>query len=87
MKQLLYVPKGEFFYFFNEHIWKKDGTISITWSIEEYLNWFHQGDEKISYTELLDHIILWEFNEDLYLRLDIPLDHELTEAEFELVDV
>lgn len=87
MKQLLYVPKGEFFYFFNENIWKKDGTISITWSIEEYLNWTHRHEEKTSYSEIFKRIILWEFNEALYLRLDIPLDHVLTEAEFELVDV
>ena len=87
MKQLLYVPKGEFFYFFDENMWKKDGTISITWSIEEYLKWTHRHEERTSYSEIFKRVILWEFNEDLYLRLDIPLDHVLTEAEFELVDV
>lgn len=90
MMQLLHIPSGKFFLFYDELLYKTSGDSQLRWSIQEYLEYLNLSAEKISYSELIDQVVRVDLNESLYEELGLnPFDEnfELCRAEFELMHV
>lgn len=88
--QLLHIPSGKFFLFYDELAYKTNKDAHISWSIQEYLEYLNLSAEKTSYSELIDQIVRVDLNESLYEELGLnPFDEnfELCRAEFELMHV
>ena len=83
MKELLYIPTGKYFRFFDE-----ETNAGIVWSIEEYCNWCRQKQQVITINELIREIIIKKtFNSKLYKNVEIDKSSKLLESEFELIEV
>ena len=82
MKELLYIPTGKYFRFFDE-----ETNAGMVWSIEQYYNWCRQKQQVITINELIRDIIKKTFNSKLYKNVEIDKSFKLLESEFELIEV
>ena len=81
MKQLLYIPSGRYFKFY-DNTW----TSSATWSIEDSYN-FTKYTSGCSYDALVDQFRNYNYDFTLYNIAEIPLDmKEIPEEYIELVE-
>ena len=95
MKEILYIPSGKYFRFFDESQQQK----GIVWTAEEFVAWrkghpdYEDADTYLSNNTLenvLTNIIAHVFNAYLYENVDIFWDVEenkLLRNEFEIVEI
>ncbi len=88
MKELLYIPSGKYFRFYAETDYKDSG--GMCWSVEDFIT--HSNNPALcgieTYEKLLQVILRKkEFSISLYENVEIDYFKELSELEFEFVEV
>ena len=87
MKQLLHIPSGIFFLFYDENIWRLSKRSVIAWSVEDFYTWVNSDSRRpMSYEDIIKSVISGDYSHDLYQGLGTQID-TLMREEFELVDV
>ena len=84
MKQLLYIPSGRYFKFY-DNTW----TSSATWSIEEYLKFIQTLEfwHNWTHAKIVQQFRNYKYDFTLYNLAEIPLDmEEIPEEYIELVE-
>ena len=93
MKQLLYIPTGQFFLFF-----PIPSSNTLSWSIQEYLEFVSNHNVNTSFNEtsfedILNRILAFDYSDPLYRNVGIDyianpeVSDYLEKSHFELVDV